>query len=45
MNYTRAPERRESNHVRQTAASVETAKEVKIFGLIVLRFVSAFSAA
>ena len=33
MNYTRAPERRESDYVRQTAASVETAKEVKIFGL------------
>jgi ATP-binding cassette subfamily B protein len=28
MNYTRAPERRESDYVRQTAASVETAKEV-----------------
>jgi ATP-binding cassette subfamily B protein len=33
MNYKRAPERRESDYVRQTAASVETAKEVKIFGL------------
>jgi ATP-binding cassette subfamily B protein len=33
MNYMRAPERRESDYVRQTAASVETAKEVKIFGL------------
>jgi ATP-binding cassette subfamily B protein len=33
INYTRAPERRESDYVRQTAASVETAKEVKIFGL------------
>jgi len=33
MNYQRAPERRESDYVRQTAASVETAKEVKIFGL------------
>jgi ATP-binding cassette subfamily B protein len=29
----RAPERRELDYVRQTAASVETAKEVKIFGL------------
>src|SRR5436190_8136589 len=33
MNYMRAHERRESDYVRQTAASVETAKEVKIFGL------------
>ena len=33
MNYMRAPERRELDYVRQTAASVETAKEVKIFGL------------
>ncbi|HEX4331994.1 MAG TPA: ABC transporter ATP-binding protein [Usitatibacter sp.] len=33
MNYKQAPERRESDYVRQTAASVETAKEVKIFGL------------
>src|SRR5438477_1251282 len=33
MNYNRAPERRELDYVRQTAASVETAKEVKIFGL------------
>ena len=33
MNYMRAPQRRESDYVRQTAASVETAKEVKIFGL------------
>ena len=33
LNYTRAPERRELDYVRQTAASVETAKEVKIFGL------------
>ena len=33
MNYMRAPERRESDYVRQTAASVDTAKEVKIFGL------------
>src|SRR5688500_15935644 len=29
----RAPERRELDYVRQTAASVETAKEVKIFNL------------
>src|SRR6266481_3538609 len=29
----RTPERRELDYVRQTAASVETAKEVKIFGL------------
>ncbi len=33
MNYIRAPERRELDYVRQTASSVETAKEVKIFGL------------
>jgi ATP-binding cassette, subfamily B, bacterial len=33
LNYNRAPERRELDYVRQTAASVETAKEVKIFGL------------
>jgi ATP-binding cassette subfamily B protein len=33
LNYARAPERRELDYVRQTAASVETAKEVKIFGL------------
>jgi len=33
LNYMRAPERRELDYVRQTAASVETAKEVKIFGL------------
>ena len=33
LNYHRAPERRELDYVRQTAASVETAKEVKIFGL------------
>ncbi len=33
LNYMRAPERREIDYVRQTAASVETAKEVKIFGL------------
>jgi ATP-binding cassette subfamily B protein len=30
---TRTPERRELDYVRQTGASVETAKEVKIFGL------------
>jgi ATP-binding cassette, subfamily B, bacterial len=33
LNYHRAPERRELDYVRQTAASVESAKEVKIFGL------------
>ena len=33
LNYHRAPERRQLDYVRQTAASVETAKEVKIFGL------------
>jgi ATP-binding cassette subfamily B protein len=33
LNYARAPERRELDYVRQTAASVDTAKEVKIFGL------------
>ena len=33
LNYLRAPERRELDYVRQTGASVETAKEVKIFGL------------
>ena len=33
MNYVRSPERRELDYLRQTAASVETAKEVKIFGL------------
>jgi len=33
MNYLRAPERRELDYVRQTGASVETAKEVKVFGL------------
>jgi ATP-binding cassette subfamily B protein len=33
MNYARSPERRELDYVRQTGASVETAKEVKIFGL------------
>ena len=33
LNYARTPERRELDYVRQTAASAETAKEVKIFGL------------
>src|SRR5688500_14614285 len=33
LNYHRAPERRELDYVRQTAASVETAKEMKIFNL------------
>ncbi len=33
LAYWRAPERRELDYVRATAASVETAKEVKIFGL------------
>ncbi len=33
LNYMRTPERREIDYVRQTAASLETAKEVKIFGL------------
>jgi ATP-binding cassette subfamily B protein len=33
LNYLRTPERRELDYVRQSAASVETAKEVKIFGL------------
>jgi ATP-binding cassette subfamily B protein len=33
LNYARAPERRELDYVRQTGASAETAKEVKIFGL------------
>ncbi len=33
LDFTRTPERRELDYVRQTAASVETAKEVKIFGL------------
>ncbi len=33
LAYTRTPERRELDYVRQTGASVETAKEVKIFGL------------
>ena len=33
LDYVRTPERRELDYVRQTAATVETAKEVKIFGL------------
>ena len=33
LNYARTPQRRELDYVRQTGASVETAKEVKIFGL------------
>ncbi len=33
LNYARSPERRELDYIRQTGASVETAKEVKIFGL------------
>ena len=33
LNYERTAERREIDYVRQTGASVETAKEVKIFGL------------
>jgi ATP-binding cassette subfamily B protein len=33
LDYRRTPERRELDYVRQTAASVETAKEIKIFGL------------
>jgi ATP-binding cassette subfamily B protein len=33
LAYYRTPERRELNYLRQTAASAETAKEVKIFGL------------
>jgi ATP-binding cassette subfamily B protein len=33
LNYQRAPERRELDYLRQVAASAETAKEVKIFGL------------
>jgi ATP-binding cassette, subfamily B, bacterial len=33
LDYRRTPERRELDYVRQTAASVEIAKEVKIFGL------------
>jgi len=33
LDYKRTPERRELDYVRQTGSSVETAKEVKIFGL------------
>ena len=33
LAYARTPERRELDYVRQTGASAETAKEVKIFGL------------
>jgi ATP-binding cassette subfamily B protein len=33
LNYAWTPERRELDYVRQTGASIETAKEVKIFGL------------
>ena len=33
LSWMRTPERRELDYVRQTGASVETAKEVKIFGL------------
>jgi ATP-binding cassette subfamily B protein len=33
LDFGRTPERRELDYVRQTAASLETAKEVKIFGL------------
>jgi ATP-binding cassette subfamily B protein len=33
IDYARTPQRRELDYVRQTGASVETAKEVKIFGL------------
>ena len=33
LDYKRTPERRELDYLRQTGASVETAKEVKIFGL------------
>jgi ATP-binding cassette subfamily B protein len=33
LNYSRTPERRQIDYIRQTGASVETAKEVKIFGL------------
>ena len=33
LNFTRTLERREIDYVRQTGASAETAKEVKIFGL------------
>ena len=33
LDFVRTPERRELDYVRQTGASAETAKEVKIFGL------------
>jgi ATP-binding cassette subfamily B protein len=33
LNYAWTPERRELEYIRQTGASVETAKETKIFGL------------
>ncbi|HET6511359.1 MAG TPA: ABC transporter ATP-binding protein [Candidatus Kapabacteria bacterium] len=33
LTYARTPERRELDYIRQTGASVESAKEVKIFGL------------
>jgi ATP-binding cassette, subfamily B, bacterial len=33
LAYSQTPERRELDYVRRTAASVDTAKEVKIFGL------------
>lgn len=33
LNFRWTPERRELDYIRQTGASVETAKEVKIFGL------------
>ncbi len=33
LAYSRSPERRELDYMRQTAAGVESAKEVKIFGL------------
>jgi ATP-binding cassette subfamily B protein len=33
LDFSHTPERRELDYVRQTAASIETAKEVKIFGL------------
>ncbi len=33
LSFVRTPERRELDYLRQTAASAETAKEVKIFGL------------
>jgi ATP-binding cassette subfamily B protein len=36
LDFGRTPERRELDYVRQTAASVETAKEVKIFGSALL---------